>query len=506
MADDLGFSDIGPYGSEIPTPNLDDLASGGIRFSQFYNTSRCCPTRASLLTGLYQHQAGMGMMTGSGKHYPDNPAYQGYLNNQCLTLAEVLRTAGYHTYMTGKWHVGSARKEMWPLQRGFDKYYGITHGASNFFRPGPKNGLMYGNDSLPTPPDPDQYYTTDAFTDYAIRFMEEQEDEKPFFCYVAYTAPHWPLHAPEEDIKKFIGRYRVGWDSIRIQRWEKQLELGIVQEKWGLSPRDSIVPHWESLSEDQKTDLDARMAIYAAMIYRMDLNIGRMVETLKRTGRYENTLILFLSDNGACPEPWYDLAPKRESAFGTGGLEHMYDRASVGHITYGQGWANAGNTPFRRYKTQSHEGGISTPFIAHWPRGIDMDPGSIIRSPAHIIDIMPTFVQISGAEYPAEVDGNMIHPMEGESLLPLLEEGHRTDHEWLFWEHRLEGAVRHGDYKLLLRENTGKWTLYNIAEDRNELQNLAESEPEMFESMKKKWIDWAGTSGVLPKQSIKLEE
>ena len=504
LMDDMGYSDIGCYGSEIPTPNIDHLAANGIRFSQFYNTSRCCPTRASLLTGLYQHQAGMGMMTGKNPDRETNPAYQGYLNENCQTIAEVLKTGGYNTYMTGKWHVGSKKKEWWPMQRGFDKFYGLTHGASNFFRPAPKNGFMLGNDTLQIPKDTG-YYTTDAFTDYAIKFIEEQDNDNPFFCYLAYTAPHWPLHAKENDIRKFLGSYMIGWDSLRAQRWQKQLEQGIVDEKWGLSPRDSVLRAWNELTDSQKIDLDTRMAIYAAMIYRADANIGRLVDKLKELGKFENTLIMFLSDNGACPEPWNDITPNGRSEFGKGTLKHMYNRQKVGQITYGQGWANAGNTPFRRYKTQSHEGGISTPFIAHWPKGIKGKPGSIVHTPGHIIDIMATLVELSGTDYPIEVNGNKIHPMAGVSLTPAFNGEIESLHDWLFWEHRLEGAARHGDYKVVFRENTNEWYLYNIAEDRNELNNLANEMPEKLEFMKEKWIAWAKTNGVLPKKGIDIQ-
>ena len=288
MADDMGFSDIGSYGSEIPTPNIDKLAYNGVRFTQFYNTSRCCPTpKPPWLTGLYQHQAGIGEMTSSRE--TSTEGFLGHLNQNCLTIAEVLRPAGYKTYISGKWHVGEKEQSMWPLQRGFDRFYGLTGGASSFFRP---KGLYDGNELLPVPNDPD-YYTTDAFTDHALQFIDETPDNTPFFLYLAYTAPHWPLHAHDEDIKKFLGTYTQGWDELRKKRFERQVKLGIVSEDQGLSPRDFEVPAWDTLSEKDREDLDHRMAVYAAMIYRMDYNIGRLIDHLESNGQRDNTLIIF---------------------------------------------------------------------------------------------------------------------------------------------------------------------------------------------------------------------
>ena len=502
MVDDMGYSDLGCYGGEITTPNIDGLAEKGLRFSQFYNTARCCPTRASLLTGLYQHQAGMGQMTGS---FPDAmEAYQGYLNRHCLTLAEVMGPAGYHCYMTGKWHVGRKEEHMWPLQRGFERYFGIIGGASNYFAP---KGLMLDNEELPVPDDPD-FYNTTRFTDYALQFLEEQEDDDPFLLYLAYNAPHWPLNALEEDIELFRGNYLKGWDRIREERWARQLEMGLVKEAWGLSPRTDDVRAWEVLGEQDRRDLDYRMATYAAMIYRVDVNVGRIVEYLEEKGQLDNTLILFLSDNGGCPEPWGSLAYRGHSDLGGGRIELINDRTLGGGggrdgsngSSYGEGWANASNTPFRRYKTQSHEGGISTPLIVHWPDGLKTEDGAINHSPGHIIDIMATLIDLSGAEYPEQKDGKYIHPFEGKSLLPVFETGTRLPHEWLFWEHSQEGAVRNGDWKAILEERSGQWYLYHLGADRNELHDLTEEEPGIMEVMKGKWWEWATMNQVMPKK------
>ncbi len=494
MADDMGFSDVGCYGGEIPTPHLDKLAAGGLRFSQFYNTSRCCPTRASLLTGLYQHQAGIGEMT--KRHPTSTTGFVGHLNKHCVTLAEALKPAGYYTYMTGKWHVGAGDPAWWPRQRGFDRFYGLMGGASSYFRP---KGLYLGNDLLPVPDDPD-YYITDRFTDYAIQFIAEKEDDAPFFLYLAYTAPHWPLHARVEDIAKFEGRYAMGWDALRESRFAKQVRLGLVSEEQGISPRDFEVPAWDTLTPEQQEDLNYRMAVYAAQIYRMDYNIGRVVEYLEKTEQIDNTIIMFLSDNGGCPEPWNTTTPRGNSHLGGGTRADIHDPDKSGGISYGQGWANASNTPFRRYKTQSHEGGISTPFIVYWPAGLKVQAGSIVHSPGHIIDVLPTLIDLAEADYPEVVDGYYIHPSPGKSLRPVFESGDRVPHNWLFWEHRLEAAVRHGDWKAIHRQPTGRWFLFNMAQDRTETVDLAKQYPEILEVMKRKWWEWALTHKATPER------
>lgn len=492
MADDMGYSDLGCYGGEIPTPNLDHLAGEGLRFTQFYNTSRCCPTRASLLTGLFQHQAGIGWMTEAPRMRVGPKAPPGYhmsLNHHCVTLAEALRPAGYHTYMVGKWHVGLFGKAKWPLQRGFEHYYGILAGATSYLKPHGLRGLTLDNTPLPPPKPP--YYTTDAFTDYAIRFLKEQSDSKPFFLYVAYNSPHWPLQAKASDIRLFQGKYDEGWDKLRPQRWQREMKLGVVKKEWGISPRDPGVRAWADLTARQKKELSYRMAVYAAQVHCMDTDIGRLLAALKSLGKLDNTLILFLSDNGACSEPWSDL--------GGGKFSNINNPNVMGCVSYGQGWANVSNTPFRRFKSRSYEGGISTPLIAYWPRVINKEAGKITWAPGYLIDIMPTFLELAGASYPKERNGEWIYPLEGKSLLPIFETGTRVPAKFMFWEHETQGAVRHGDWKAMFLERSNTWELYNIAHDRTEQHDLAARQPLILSVLKQAWEKWAVTHQVYPK-------
>lgn len=490
MADDMGYSDIGCYGGEIQTPHLDSLAKGGLRFTQFYNTARCCPTRAALLTGLHQHMTGIGHMTETpkGPRKDARPAYQGYLNRNCVTMAEVLGQAGYHTIMAGKWHLGYHGKQKWPRQRGFDRYYGCIAGATSFFKPSGKRGITLENQNLDPPSDPD-YYTTDAFTDYAIKFLDEHDDDRPFFLYLAYTAPHWPLHARNEDIAKYVGEYRdIGWDQLRVQRLAKQKQLGIVADSMDLPPRDEGARAWSDLEPQQKEELDYRMAVYAAMIDRMDQNIGRVVTWLQDHGKLENTLLLFLSDNGGCAEPYRDL--------GGGKFSDINNPNTSGAVSYGQGWANASNTPFRKFKVFSHEGGISTPLIVHWPQGLDLAPGSITHAPAQLIDLMPTILEVTGATYPETFANHPIHPLEGVSLAPTLAGKKRKPAQWMFWEHAGHAAVRNGDMKALLPRSFEKWQLYDLSTDRQERYDLADKFPDKVKTMAEKWNEWATSHGV----------
>jgi len=490
MADDMGYSDIGCYGGEITTPNLDRLAADGIRFSQFYNTARCCPTRASLMTGLHPHQTGIGHMTntpnGLETHDKGVYGYRGFLNRDCITIAEALKTAGYHTYMSGKWHMGYHSRDRWPLQRGFDRYYGIISGASSYFDPRPPRGLTLDNEHVD--PEGDDYYTTDAFTDYAIRYIRDQRDEDPFFLYLAYTAPHWPLHAKEQDIRKFAGSYMKGWDVLRSERRQRQIEMGLLREEWQLSPEDARP--WEHLSESQKEELAYRMAVYAAQIYSIDENIGRLVRALKEEGKWENTLVLFLADNGGCAEG---------GELGGGQFSDINNAAKATMISYGRAWANASNTPFRRYKHFVHEGGIATPLIAHWPDVIKDRQGAITHAPGYLIDIMPTLLEISGAQYPEKFNGHTLHPLEGKSLLPVFQTGDRDGHEWMFWEHENNCAVRWGKWKAIQRYGTDHWELYDLDADRTETRNLAAERPELVTQLTGKWHDWARSHHVVPK-------
>lgn len=495
MADDMGYSDLGCFGSEIPTPNLDRLAHDGFRFTQFYNSARCCPTRASLLTGLFPHQAGIGHMTKE----PNNrvnydygvDGYRGELNRHGVTLAEVLKTAGYHTYMAGKWHVGSATADVRPRQRGFDRYYGLLAGASSYLDPIQPRGIWQDDQPLEKVSQP--FYTTDAFTDHALTFLQEQRDSQPFFLYLAFTSPHWPLHALEKDIEQFRGKYRQGWDALRTQRFQKQVKEGIVRKEWGLSDRPEIYPAWADQDTATQRAMDYRMAVYAAQVSRMDQNIGKLVDYLKKTGKLENTLLVFLSDNGACQEG---------GILGGGSLADINDPAKGGAISYGGVWANASNTPFKGFKHVSYEGGIATPLIVHYPAGTRVQKGTITTTPGYLIDIMPTFLEASGATYPTEANGQSIYKLEGKSLLPVLTKGTRTPHEYMYWEHENHRAIRFGKWKAV--GAIGKpWELYDLDTDRSEQHDLAANQPDLVKKLDQQWTSWATTHAVLPKGSMK---
>ncbi len=493
MVDDMGWSDIGSYGGEIPTPYIDSLAVNGIRFTQFYNAARCYPTRASLLTGLHPHQTGIGAATNSPRGLIGDHGvygYRGYLNRNSLTLAEVLGEAGYHTYMAGKWHQGYHTPDRWPKQRGFERFYGIISGASSFFKPQGGRGLMLDNTPLPPPVTPN-YYTTDAFTDYAVHFIKEQNSDDPFFLYLAYTAPHWPLHAKEGDIQKFVGKYKpIGWDKLRKQRFARQLDLGLLDESHSISPRNPGARAWEALTEEQQDQLDYRMAVYAAMIHCVDYNVGKVIDSLKSMGKFENTMILFLADNGGCAEPYNDLGGRS--------FDLINDPNFSGNVSYGTAWANVSNTPFRKFKVWLNEGGISTPLIIHWPNGIDTMTNQWIRTPAYLPDIAPTFYEVAGAEYPSQKNGYDIHPLKGQSLLTAFKTGQLVQHEWMFWEHMKHRAVRRGKFKALWAREIGKWALYDIEKDRNEMHDLSELYPELLKSMTDKWETWARDAKVYP--------
>ena len=486
MADDMGYSDIGCYGGEVNTPSLDRLSAGGLRFTQFYNAARCCPTRASLLTGLYPHQAGIGHMVGN-KGYP---SYQGYLNNHCVTIAEALKLAGYRTYMSGKWHVGEKRPH-WPVDRGFERYYGIVSGGANYFditktkAPGVKR-TMAVNDK-PFVPKPRKFYMTDAFSDNAVEFIEGHDKRKePFFLYLAYTAPHWPLHAWPEDIAKYKGKYLKGWDRIRKERYERMIKMGLISNKWKMTQRDPQT--WPWADEKNKQLMDLKMAVYAAQIERMDYGIGRVLDKIKEIGAEENTLVLFLSDNGGCAEGGPVGFDNRKNGLPPGGVDS--------YMSYGLSWANASNTPFRRYKHWVHEGGIATPLIAYWPAVIK-NGGSITGQVGHIIDIMATCLNIAGIAYPKAHKGSNLIPLEGRSLLPIFKGKKRRGHDALYWEHEGNRAVRQGKWKLVAWHGR-PWELYDLQADRTELRNLADEYPRKVRELKAMYETWAKRCGVLP--------
>ncbi|TNF46084.1 MAG: arylsulfatase [Bacteroidetes bacterium] len=494
VSDDMGFSDLGCYGGEIHTANLDRLAKTGIRFTQFYNTARCCPTRASLITGLYPHETGIGHMSNT----PENPTsfdiglpgYRGFLNRNCVTIAEVLKEAGYATLMTGKWHLGMKDKSLWPLQRGFDKYYGILAGACNYFKPIYPRGITLNNDTVSI--NDQDYYSTDAFTENAIKFIRDSKfhyPEKPFFLYLAYNAPHWPLNAPQKDINKYRGYYKMGWENLREVRFHKMVELGIVDSTWELSPPDSR--EWKSLSDEKKNEMEIRREIYAAQVDRMDQNIGKLVHFLEKDNLIDNTVIVFISDNGACAEG---------GELGGGPASQLQTREGF-MLSYGRAWANASNTPFKRYKHWLHEGGISSPMIVHWPDGIKKEnEGKLIRNYGFLPDIMATFVELGKAQYPETFQGNIIHPLMGKSLVSLFKGEDKPVHnEPIFWEHEGNKAVRFGNYKLVMAwddKHPEKWELYDMNKDRTEMFDLSAKMPEKVDEMKNMWEDWAQNYSV----------
>lgn len=493
LADDMGYSDLGSYGGEINTPNIDQLAYDGMRFTNFYNSGRCCPTRASLLTGVYAHQAGVGNMV-----YGENlgGGYQGYLNRSTVTLAEVLKTAGYKTMMSGKWHIGHKTEDQWPTSRGFDRFYGINIHVDSYWKV-LKNCDVYldGKLHIPATEDPvndlhpeKDWYTTDVFTDYGIHFLNEEivnsnSEKQPFFLYMAYNAPHFPLEAPDEDISKYRGTYMNGWDSLRQNKFKKMKEMGIVSQETELSPYNNA--KWDTLSTKAKENLDFRRSIYAAQIDRLDQNVGRLVDHLKDIREYENTIILFLSDNGCSAERgiygmnWEKYNVENYSE---------WKEKSGWSVSQGQAWANVSNTPFRLYKRYSHEGGTATPLIVHWPNNIS--PGQIKSNTGHIIDIMATVMELGQADYPEQYNGNKITSLEGKSLIPLFKGEEREDHEYIYWEHIGNRAVRKGNWKLVA-ESQKPWELYNLENDPSELENLIDQKPELVKELKDAYFKWA---------------
>lgn len=493
LADDLGYADIGSFGSEIHTPNLDRLAENGLRMTRFYNTARCSPSRASLLTGLYPHQAGIGHLD----RELDNPGYKGYLSNHSITIAELLKESGYNTYMTGKWHIG-INKGHWPLDRGFDRYFGLIEGSSNFYTninfrdPQQKSRKIFllDNEQYEIPETTEEmwkqnkgFHMTDAFTDYALEFLDENKKEQPFFLYVAYTAPHWPLHAFPKDINKYKNNYNFGWDSLKIFRYNKQIELGISDKSTVLSPNSEQVKSWESADKNRKQEWPNEMALYAAMVDHMDQNIGRLIAKLKELGQFENTLILFLSDNGGC-----HTTPSYPYLNGIPGGPNSFP-------TYGYEGAEVSNVPFRMWKQFIHEGGIASPFIAHYPNMIV--PGIIDRQVAHIIDLMPTIVDLTGSQYPVERNGNAITPVQGVSLIPVFTGSALTRKEPIYFEHQGNRGIRSGEWKLVSTRFDLKWELYNVEKDPTELYDLSEEFPEIKNKLISEYKTWAEKNNVL---------
>jgi arylsulfatase A-like enzyme len=474
VADDLGYSDIGCYGGEIHTPNIDRLAAAGLRFSQFYNNALCVPTRASLMTGLY----------------PRGDRFR--LTPNMVTVAEMLRAAGYQTALSGKWHLGAEAPHR-PIDRGFDEFYGLTDGCCNYFDPaqpdppyegGRVRNFFHNGERITK--FPENYYTTDAFTDHAIETVKRFANTgRPFFLHLAFTAPHSPIQARPEDIARYKGKYRTGWDALRQQRYTRQLELKFLARNWKLSGRDPLVYDWQTANQEWE---DLRMAVYAAMVDRMDQNIGRVLQTLKELNLETNTVVIFLSDNGSNSEE----ADNRDTSHVPG--------PKTSYTYVGPAWAWAHNTPFRRYKTWAYEGGIATPLIVRWP-GV-VKPGTLTHQIGHVIDLMPTCLELAGVPYPKTFNGNTILPVEGRSLLPIFRSGKRPPPDLLFWAQLGNRAVRQGKWKLVWDVEFKHWELYDMEADRTETDNLAAKHPAKVRELAAAYDTWArevGRTGKLPR-------
>lgn len=479
MADDMGYSDLGCYGSEIHTPNLDKLASQGIKLRNFYNNARCCPTRASLLTGQYPHQVGMGLMVTADKSTFQPGSYQGFLNDSFPTIAEQLKKSGYHTYMAGKWHVGE-RPQHWPLKRGFDRYFGLISGASSYYEilPQERAKRHFAEDDHEYELPKEGYYATDAFTDHAITYVNDHKKASasdPFFLYLAYTAPHYPLHAPEEDVKKYEALYLKGWQRIRAERYAKQRSIGLIDQRYALF-EDPETPQWDTVS-DKKT-WARKMAVYAAMVDRMDQNVGRLIDALKKNGQYENTFIVFISDNGGSAETVNMKLLNNPST-------KVGERGS--YYAYGQPWANVSNTPFRMYKHFLHEGGMNTSCIMQWPAGIKPVKG-FSEGFGNVMDLMPTALDIAGVKN-SQTAGKSLKFIWNKSI---------SEERTYCWEHEGNQAIRKGDWKLVKEFDEKEWQLYDLKKDPTEQHDLSLNYPERVTSMKASYKIWAEHVGVKP--------
>lgn len=551
LADDMGYSDIGCYGGLIRTPNLDSLAAHGLRYTQFYNTARSCPSRASLLTGLHPHQTGIGHMA---KKQHGEEGYRGDLNDRCVTIAEVLRTTGYATYAVGKWHVTnqlspSGAKDNWPLQRGFDHFYGTIMGGGSYYDPAT---LCRGNDYITPENDPayrpETFYYTDAIADNALQFLATHHDRqagKPFFMYMAFTAAHWPMQVPEEEAASYHGVFDKGWDELRREKYHRMRQSGLLDPSWALSTDETVVP-WRTV---QNKDFEIRcMEVYAGIVSRMDRNIGRVVEWLRRQGMLDNTIILFLQDNGGCAEgmerqrpPFKVRVPQGETLapmapdelqtllipFKTrDGRPMRRGQVEAGgadtYVAYGKGWAHLSDTPFREYKHWVHEGGIATPLIVHWPAGITAR-GELRKTPGQLPDIMATCVDLAGAHYPESYGDKAITPCEGTSLAGSFEDDTMPERD-LFWEHEGNRAVRSGRWKLVYKASKGRkqdiplsaWELYDLKTDRTECRDIAAERPRLVLELARKWEAFAERCQVKPwpttsktpakKQTLKISE
>ncbi|MBT5166985.1 MAG: arylsulfatase [Opitutales bacterium] len=516
LADDLGYSDLGCFGGEIDTPHLDALARDGLRYTSFYNSARCCPSRASLISGLYPHQTGIGSFVRKNKKPPNGfgPAYQGFLNDNCVTIAEVLKGSGYSTWMSGKWHMGS---DPGPVERGFDQFFGYTQAHSHsqwdagFYKrlPGTvKPELNYSEG---------EFYATDVFTDYALEFLDQarRQEDTPWFLYLAHSSPHFPVQAPAELTDKYMATYRRGWDVLRSERLERMKAMGLVSANTELPPlamvpvdRDDIAngysgqsnPAWDSLPANRREDLARRMAIFAASVEHVDRGVGKIVDDLKAKEEFENTLILFTSDNGAC----YEWGPFGFDGVSRRGVTTLHEGEALrtmglseSHHSYGSAWANLGNTPLSLYKHFCHEGGISSPLIAHWPDEID-GANAIRTDVSHVMDLMPTILEATGSTYPSHYKSNAVQPMEGVSLLSSFN-GKDLGERTIGFEHQFARGWRKGNWKITWGKRMpeeAEWELYDLSVDRIEQNNLAQSYPEMTRALAFEWANWAERLGV----------
>lgn len=533
LSDDMGYSDIGCYGGMIKTPVLDSLAATGLQYMQFYNTARSCPSRASLLTGLHPHQTGIGHMNSNR----GADGYRGGLNNHNVTIGEVMQQAGYETYAVGKWHVAQQQeanspKHNWPLQRGFDHYYGTIQGGGSFYDP---SSLCRGNTFITPENDPEyrpeSFYYTNALGDNACMFLQEHKEsqnKKPFFMYLAFTAAHWPMQVPEADVEPYKGMFDEGWDVLRLRKYERMRREGLIDPDWKLS-EDATVGAWKD--EPHKKFETRCMEVYAGMVSNLDHNIGKVVEMLKKTGQYENTVIFYLQDNGGCAElmerqcpafrvqvpPGKNMNPMGKDELQTqlipfktrDGRPVLRGRAMPGgpdtYVAYGRAWAWVSNTPFREYKHWVHEGGISTPLIVHWPAGITPSGDNKRQTPGQLMDIMATCVELSGGYYPLEFKGRTIYPCEGVSLVSSFAADPPKNNRWLFWEHEGNRAVRNGEWKLVYKAGTevrdipnSSWELYNMKLDRTETNNVAAENPKIVKRLAAKWNEFAERCHVKP--------
>ncbi|MGM7672083.1 arylsulfatase [Microbacterium sp. A93] len=510
LVDDMGFSDIGCFGGEVQTPNIDALAGGGATLTQFYNTARCSPSRASLLTGLHPHQTGIGIL-----NYDDSPeGYAGNLNKDCLTIAEALKPAGYRSYISGKWHMAGSihhPTDAWPTRRGFDEFFGTLEGAGSFFQP---RTLTRGEENVEAETEAEDFYYTDAISDNAVTFLQDHHrdhEDDPFFLYVAYTAPHWPLHALEEDIAKYAGRFDAGWDTLRAERLARLVASGIIDGQWALTERDARIPAWDDVTDKEWEAM--RMAVYAAQIDRMDQGVGRVVDELKRQGTFDDTLVIFLSDNGGCAEEMpletakefvttyvtFDAITRDGREVRPGNDPSIVPGGEDTYATYGRAWANLSNTPFREYKHWIHEGGISTPLIVSWPNSIDA--GVMRTQPHQLTDVMSTVLEAAGVEYPDIYPDRTPLPLEGTSMLSTLRDDAKDEQRFLYWEHEGNCGVRRDKWKLV-KKYSQQWELYDMVADRTELHDVAADHPRLVETLSAAYDDWAIRCGVIPRERV----